>query len=111
MDFMLLGNRIRDCRKSKGISLAVLAELTGVSVNFIGQIEHASRHIGLDLLEKIAVVLDTTIMRLLFEVNTSTLLSEEINQILLRCTDTELAVIRDMIITLKSSIRVNYKNL
>lgn len=110
MDFLLLGNRIRNYRKSKGMSQATLAELTGVSVNYIGQIELADRHVGLDLLEKIAVVLDTSIISLLFEVNTATIISEEIDLILRECTNTELHVIKDMVITLQSSMRGHYKD-
>lgn len=105
MDYSSLGNRIRNCRKSKGLSQATLAELAGVSVNYIGQIELADRHIGLDLLDRIAMVLQVSVMSLLFDINTDTLIVEEIDLILCECTNMELLVIRDMVITLKSSIR------
>ncbi len=104
MDYPLLGKRIRDCRKSKGMSQARLAELLDVSVNYIGQIELAERHIGLDLLENISIVLDISILSLLYEVNTGTLIAEEINLILRKCTNTELLVINDMVRALKSSL-------
>ncbi len=110
MDFLLLGDRIRDCRKSKGMSQATLAELVGVSVNYIGQIELADRHVGLDLLEKIAMVLDISIISLLFEVKSATLIREEIDLILRECTKTELLIIKDMVIMLKSSIRGHCTN-
>lgn len=108
MDFLLLGNRIRNCRKSKGMSQATLAELTDVSVNYIGQIELADRHIGLDLLDRIAMVLGVSVVNLLFTVNTDTLIAEEIDLILRECTNMELLIIRDMVITLKCSIRDHY---
>ena len=63
MDYSLLGSRIRNCRKSRGMSQAKLAEMLDVSVNYIGQIELAERHIGLDLLENISIVLDISIIR------------------------------------------------
>ena len=105
MDFSLLGNRIRNCRKSQGMSQATLAELTDVSVNYIGQIELADRHIGLDLLDRIAMVLGVSVMRLLCDINTDTLIVEEIDLVLRKCTNMELLIIRDMVIMLKDSIR------
>ena len=104
MDYALLGNRIRNCRKSRGMSQARLAEMLDVSVNYIGQIELAERHIGLDLLENISIVLDISILSLLYEVNTGALLTEEINLILRKCTNAELMVIGDMVRALKSSL-------
>ena len=109
MDYALLGNRIRNCRKSKGMSQARLAEMLDISVNYMGQIELAERHIGLELLENISIVLDISILSLLYEVNTGALLTEEINQILCKCTNTELLVIGDMVRALKSSLR-NYSS-
>ena len=107
MDYSLLGSRIRNCRKSRGMSQAKLAEMLDVSVNYIGQIELAERHIGLDLLENISIVLDISILSLLYEVNTGALIAEEIDQILRKCTNTELLVINDIVRALKSSLR-NY---
>ena len=104
MDYALLGNRIRNCRKSKGMSQARLAEMLDISVNYMGQIELAERHIGLELLENISIVLDISILSLLYEVNTGALLTEEINLILRKCTNAELFVISDMIRALKSSL-------
>lgn len=104
MDYSLLGARIRNCRKGRGMSQARLAELLDVSVNYIGQIELAERHIGLELLENISIVLDISILSLLYEVNTGALLTEEINLILRKCTNAELFVISDMIRALKSSL-------
>lgn len=104
MDYSMLGARIRNCRKGRGMSQAKLAELLDVSVNYIGQIELAERHIGLDLLENISIVLDISMISLLYEVNTGVLLTEEINLILRKCTITELYIINDMVRALKSSI-------
>ena len=104
MDYALLGNRIRNCRKSRGMSQARLAEMLDISVNYMGQIELAERHIGLDLLENISIVLGVSILSLLYEVNTGALLTEEINQILRKCKNAELFVINDMVRALKSSL-------
>lgn len=89
------------------ISQAALVELTDVSVNYIGQIELADRHIGLDLLDRIAMVLDVLVVSLLFDINTDTLIVEEIDLLLSECTYMELLIIRDMVITLKSSLRAH----
>lgn len=104
MDYSLLGARIRNCRKGRGMSQARLAELLDVSVNYVGQIELAERHVGLDLLENISIVLDISILSLLYEVNTGVLLAEEINLILRKCTTAELFVISDVVRALKSSL-------
>ena len=104
MDYSLLGARIRNCRKGRGMSQAKLAEMLDVSVNYVGQIELAERHIGLDLLENISIVLDVSILSLLYEVNTGVLLIDEINLILRKCTNTELYVISDVVRALKSSL-------
>lgn len=53
----LVGARIRDIRKSKGLSQEALAELAGFNSSYIGFIERAERNISILNLEKIAVAL------------------------------------------------------
>ena len=65
LDFSALGRKIREKRNSKHMTQVRLAEKTGVSVNHVGNIENAKRHVNLELLDRIAVVLDTTIVDLI----------------------------------------------
>ncbi|OBZ15723.1 transcriptional regulator [Bacillus sp. FJAT-27264] len=54
----LVGTRIRDLRKSKGLSQEVLAEKAGFNTSYIGFVERAERNISLRNLEKIAKALN-----------------------------------------------------
>lgn len=104
MDYALLGNRIRNCRKSRRMSQAKLADLLDVSENYVGQIELAKKRIGIEMLEDISIALDVSLLSLLYEVNTGVLLTEEINLILQTCTFSELSIICDTIKALKISL-------
>lgn len=60
----VVGSRIRKIRKKKKMSQEGLAELAAVSANYIGVIERGEKSISLDILEKIATALDTTVAEL-----------------------------------------------
>ena len=67
MNYEMLGQRIRACRKSKKYTLEQLAEKLDVSTTFIGQIERATGKPSLETLVKIASVLEVSTDELLFE--------------------------------------------
>jgi len=48
---------LRKCRRERGISQATLAEKCGTSTSYIGQIEIGNRFPSLELIEKLAKVL------------------------------------------------------
>lgn len=50
MDFELLGKRIREERQARGLTQERLAEMVGISTNFMGQIERADRKLSLETL-------------------------------------------------------------
>ncbi|MGC2422754.1 MAG: helix-turn-helix transcriptional regulator [Nitrospirota bacterium] len=54
-----IGAKIKTRRKAKGFSQEKLGELTGLSTNYIGQIERGQRQVALDTLAKIVDVLET----------------------------------------------------
>lgn len=58
---ILMGQRIRSARKSKQMSTEELAEKVGVAVESIGHIECGARKPSLNLLFKIAEVLDASL--------------------------------------------------
>ncbi|MGG1617432.1 helix-turn-helix domain-containing protein [Paenibacillus sp. NRS-1782] len=96
----LVGTRIRDIRKSKGLSQEALAEKAGFNSSYIGFIERAERNISLKNLEKIAKALNVGVYQLLTYVKENDELAEEDSSIktiltLLRTReskDTELAL-------------------
>ncbi|MDY8022798.1 helix-turn-helix transcriptional regulator [Paenibacillus polymyxa] len=96
----LVGTRIRDIRKSKGLSQEALAEEAGFNSSYIGFIERAERNISLKNLEKIAKALNVGVYQLLTYVKENDELTEEDSSIktiltLLRTReskDTELAL-------------------
>jgi transcriptional regulator with XRE-family HTH domain len=53
----LLGARIKDIRKSKGLSQAGLSEELEISTNFLSRIEVGANYPSLDTLEKMSKVL------------------------------------------------------
>ncbi|WP_138494515.1 helix-turn-helix domain-containing protein [Paenibacillus pinistramenti] len=54
----LVGSKIRDCRKAKGLSQDQLAELCGFHYSYIGGVERGERNISLENLAKIAAALE-----------------------------------------------------
>ncbi|WP_226003380.1 helix-turn-helix domain-containing protein [Paenibacillus sp. BJ-4] len=73
----LVGTRIRDIRKSKGLSQEALAEKAGFNSSYIGFIERAERNISLKNLEKIAMALNVSVYQLLTYVKENDELTEE----------------------------------
>ncbi|MGW8957501.1 helix-turn-helix domain-containing protein [Paenibacillus sp. NPDC055715] len=73
----LVGTRIRDIRKSKGLSQEALAEKAGFNSSYIGFIERAERNISLKNLEKIAKSLNVSVYQLLTYVKEDDELTEE----------------------------------
>ncbi len=57
----LVGNRIRDIRKSKSLSQEQLGEMSGFHYTYIGGLERGERNISVVNLFKIADALDTDI--------------------------------------------------
>lgn len=59
-DLEEIGNRIRDCRKSKNISQEKLAELIDVSKNTISLMENGQQCFKIDKLDRLAKVLNVS---------------------------------------------------
>jgi transcriptional regulator with XRE-family HTH domain len=67
IDYKILSQRIKESRRIKGLTQERLAELTGLSSNFIAKIESNNSTISLQTLVKIANTLDISIDYLLQE--------------------------------------------
>jgi len=59
------GSRVKQFRSNKGISQEKLAELSGLSRQYIGDVERGARNISLVNIHKIANALETTLSKLL----------------------------------------------
>ena len=58
MDYKLMGQRIREHRKKKGLTQEQLAELIDISPSFMGHIERGSRISSLDTVMRLCEVLE-----------------------------------------------------
>ena len=58
------GLRMKELRSSKGMTQEDLAGLTGLSRQYIGDVERGTRNISLANIEKIAIAFQTTLSEL-----------------------------------------------
>ena len=58
MDYISLGKKIRACRMELNLTQEMLAEITGITASFIGQIERAERKLSLETMISIANTLN-----------------------------------------------------
>lgn len=61
IDYKLIGSRIKDARRSRGLTQDVLAEKLDVTVGYVSQVERGVTKINLDLLAAISEILDWNI--------------------------------------------------
>ena len=57
VDYTLIGSRIKEARRQKGLTQERLAEALGVSVGYISQVERGITRISLDLLGAVSGLL------------------------------------------------------
>lgn len=60
MLLQLIGERIRQFRKAKGLTQEELAEKAGVNASYMGTVERGDRNISIETLEKIMQGLDVS---------------------------------------------------
>jgi len=68
----IVGNNLRRLRQAKGLSQEELADLAGVNRNYIGMLERSENAATVDMLERLAVVLQVSAVDLLSESKQST---------------------------------------
>lgn len=109
MDYILLGAKIRKSRLKKSISQATLAERLGISVNYISYIENGKRHLSLELLDRIACELHTTVSSLTNsqQIKSTKQVVWELVSLLDGCTQDEVRIILGNAATLKDLLREN----
>ena len=60
MDYLMMGSKIRNFRRKKGLTQEELAEAAGLSASFMGHIERGTRIASLDTVVKLCAALDIT---------------------------------------------------
>lgn len=65
LDYVRIGQRVREYREKRMMTQEMLAERSGISVNHLSHIERANTKVGLPTLVKVANALDATIDDLL----------------------------------------------
>ena len=107
IDYISIGNRIKEIRTAKGWTQAKLAEASGVEPSNISHIERAATKLSLPTLVNIANALGVTLDEIAFgSVIKSTHISVKmIDDILADCTPDELKSLTEVIKTTKSVLR------
>ena len=107
VDYISIGNRIKEIRKSKGWTQAKLAEKSGVEPSNISHIERAATKLSLPTMVNIANALDVTLDEIAYGslVKSTHVSIKMINDILADCSPEELRSLAEVIKTTKSVLR------
>ena len=108
IDYVIIGTRIREIRKSKKMTQEKLAELSGVEPSNISHIERAATKLSLPTLINIANALDATLDELVYgNLNKSAHISiRMIDELLSDCSPEELKALAEVIKTTKNVLRI-----
>ena len=92
IDYVVIGNRIREIRTSKRLTQATLAEMSGVEPSNISHIERAATKLSLPTIIRIANALGVTIDELVYDnlIKSSHVSVKLIDDLLADCTPDEL---------------------
>ena len=107
IDYVVIGTRIREFRKKKGLTQAALAELSVVEPSNISHIERAATKLSLPTLVNIANALEVSLDELVYgNLKKSAHVSVAmIDELLSDCDSTELKAICEVIKTTKGVLR------
>lgn len=107
INYVSIGNRIREIRKSKNWTQATLAEISGTEPSNISHIERAATKLSLPTLIKIANALEVTLDELVYGtlIKNSHISVKLIDDLLADCTPDELVSISEVIKTTKNVLR------
>lgn len=100
----LLGKRVRELRKKRGLTQEQLAERANVDVKYLGNIERGRENPTIGTLEKLVNALSVKLHQILnfeHEVQGERLLRRRIVQILEKCDEKELRAILRLISAIK----------
>ena len=107
LDYAVIGKRIREIRKKKGLTQVALAELSGVEPSNISHIERAATKLSLPTLIGIANALEVTLDELVYSNLTKSahVSMSLIDELLSDCTPQELKAICEVVKTTKNVLR------
>ena len=100
----LLGKRVRELRKKRGLTQEQLAEKANVDVKFLGNIERGTENPTVGTLQKLAGALAVKAHQILsfeHEIQGERLLRRRITQILDKCDEKELHTIFKLVSAIK----------
>ena len=108
MDYVLLGQKIRAARIAAGLSQERLAEMVGLTSQYISHTEVASTKVSLPSLIKIANALHTSVDRLLSDSihDSGSYLMDDVQAVFSDCDPDEMYVMLEAANAVKKSIRV-----
>ena len=109
INYTLIGKRIRETRKQRGLSAEELAEIADLSSVYISYIENAKRKPSLESLIKISNALEITIDELLYGnlLYNPTEYQTDIDLLMADCTSTEKRYIFEVLSAIKNILRIN----
>ena len=109
IDYIIIGNRIREYRKSKNWTQAKLAEKSNVEPSNISHIERAATKVSLPTLINIANALEVTLDDLVYSnlVKISHVSVGIIDELISDCSADELKALAEIIKTTKNILRDN----
>ena len=107
IDYILIGNRIKELRTVKGWTQAKLAEVSGVEPSNISHIERAATKLSLPTLVNIANALGVTLDEIAYGslIKSSHVSAKIIDDIISDCTPEELKSLAEVIRTTKAVLR------
>lgn len=107
LDYVVIGKRIREMRKNRGMTQSTLAELSGVEPSNISHIERAATKLSLPTLVSIANILGASLDEIVYDnLDKSAHVSIKlIDELLSDCTPAELKAIGEVIKTTKTVLR------
>ena len=117
LNYILLGKRIRNIRKRKGVTQAALAEKINCSPSYISYVENGSKGLSLDSLIQIANVLNISTDDILIDslVNTIKVSNQEFADLVADCSEYEIRILLEVVHSTKNALREHkylfrYKN-
>ena len=105
MNYYILGSRIRETRRSLGLSQFELAEDASISVTYLSYIENGKKSLSLDTLVRIATALNTTVDYLLIGNQANNLQLSEYDLLLDDCTQMERDILYEATASFKNIIK------
>ena len=105
IDFTVIGKRISEIRKDRGLYQDQLAAMINISRSHLSHIESGSRAPTIEILINIAESMDVTVDELLLDLHYSPKINEEIYELLTDCNEKEKYIFKQTISFLKSILR------